>query len=60
VSDDEKQANLRPDASIEKFMEQCWVTELDDRIGCGEVKAQYQALNHRVVGIDLVRVATLA
>ncbi|KAG1147172.1 hypothetical protein G6F37_004712 [Rhizopus arrhizus] len=33
---------------------------LSDRIGCGEVKAQYQALSHRLVGIDLVRVATLA
>ena len=33
---------------------------LGDRIGCGEVKAQYLALNHRLDGIDLVRLATLA
>jgi hypothetical protein len=56
VSDDEKQANVRPDASINAIHG----AMLGDRIGCGEVKAQYQALNHRLVGIDLVRVATLA
>lgn len=32
---------------------------LGDRIGCGEVKVRYQALNHRLVDIDLARVATL-
>ncbi|KAI8370052.1 hypothetical protein EDC96DRAFT_440283, partial [Choanephora cucurbitarum] len=56
ISDDEKQANIRPDASINIIHGAL----LSDRIGCGEVKAQYQALNHRFVGIDLVRVATLA
>lgn len=55
VSDDEKQANIRPDASINIIHGAL----LSDRIGCGEVKAQYQALSHRLAGIDLVRVATL-
>lgn len=56
VSDEEKQATTRPDASIN-------ITNgaaLSKRIGCGEVKAQYQALNHRLVGIDLMRIAVLA
>ncbi|KAG2201425.1 hypothetical protein INT47_001474 [Mucor saturninus] len=56
VSDDEKQANVQPDASISII----YGATLGDRIGCGEVKAQYLALNHLLVGIDLVRVATLA
>ncbi|KAI7877302.1 uncharacterized protein EV154DRAFT_429430, partial [Mucor mucedo] len=56
VSDDEKQANVRPDASINRI----YGATLGDRLGCGEVKAQYLALNHRLVGIDLMRVATLA
>lgn len=33
---------------------------LGQRLGCGEVKPQYQALNHRLTGLDLVRVAHLA
>ncbi|KAK4518417.1 uncharacterized protein ATC70_008634 [Mucor velutinosus] len=56
VSDEEKQATTRPDASIN-------ITNgaaLSKRIGCGEVKAQYQALNHRLVGIDLMRITVLA
>ncbi|KAI8381159.1 uncharacterized protein BYT42DRAFT_634316 [Radiomyces spectabilis] len=56
VSDDEKQANIRPDASINIIHG----AMLGNRIGCGEVKAQYQALNHRLIGIDLFRVATFA
>ncbi|KAI9030962.1 hypothetical protein CLU79DRAFT_363397 [Phycomyces nitens] len=56
VSDDESQASIRPDASINIING----AMLSDRIGCGKVKAQYQAPNHRLVGIDLMRVATLA
>lgn len=56
VSDDEKQANIRPDASTNIIHGAL----LSNRIGCGEVKAQYQALSHWLVGIDLVHVATLA
>ncbi|KAI9033565.1 hypothetical protein CLU79DRAFT_1063 [Phycomyces nitens] len=33
---------------------------LSHRIGCSKVKSRYQALNHWLVGIDPVRVATLA
>lgn len=33
---------------------------MSKRIGCGEVKAQYQALNHRLAGIDLMRITLLA
>ncbi|KAI9008939.1 hypothetical protein CLU79DRAFT_711257, partial [Phycomyces nitens] len=33
---------------------------LDQRLGCGEVKSQYHALNHRLTGLDLIRVARLA
>ncbi|KAI7873802.1 hypothetical protein K492DRAFT_114737, partial [Lichtheimia hyalospora FSU 10163] len=56
VSDDEKQATTRPDASINIMHG----ASLSKRIGCGEVKAQYQSLNHRLVNIDLMRVAVLA
>ncbi|ORE00821.1 hypothetical protein BCV72DRAFT_96253 [Rhizopus microsporus var. microsporus] len=56
VSDEEKQATTRPDASINIING----AVLSKRIGCGEVKAQYQALNHRLVGIDLMRITVLA
>ncbi|KAI9318397.1 hypothetical protein BX666DRAFT_2018519 [Dichotomocladium elegans] len=56
VSDDEKTIMLRPDASI-NFVRGA---ALDRRLGCGEVKSQYQALNHRLVGLGLVRVAHFA
>ncbi|KAG0162296.1 hypothetical protein DFQ30_002389, partial [Apophysomyces sp. BC1015] len=56
VSDEEKQATTRPDALINIIHG----ASLSKRIGCGEVKAQYQALNHRLVGIDLMRITVLA
>ncbi|KAI8374348.1 uncharacterized protein BYT42DRAFT_499316 [Radiomyces spectabilis] len=56
VSDDDKPAMIRPDASINIM---CGAS-LGRRLGCGEVKPQHQALNHRLVGLDLVRVAHLA
>ncbi|ORX62108.1 hypothetical protein DM01DRAFT_1279465 [Hesseltinella vesiculosa] len=49
-------ATIQPDASIN-------ITNgasLGNRIGCGEVKAPYQALNHHLVSIDLMRIAVLA
>ncbi|CEP14353.1 hypothetical protein [Parasitella parasitica] len=56
ISDNEKVIMLRPDASINTVHG----AALDQRLGCGEVKSQYQALNHRLTGLDLVRVAHLA
>ncbi|KAI9487034.1 MAG: hypothetical protein EXX96DRAFT_614831 [Benjaminiella poitrasii] len=56
VSDEEKQATTRPDASINIT----YGASLGKRIGCGELKAQYQAFNHRLVGIDLMRITVLA
>lgn len=56
VSDDDKPAMIRPDASINIVSG----ASLGRRLGCGEVKPQAQALNHRLVGLDLVRVAHLA
>lgn len=47
---------IRPDASINIVRG----ASLGRRLGCGEVKPQTQALNHRLVGLDLVRVAHLA
>jgi hypothetical protein len=47
---------LRPDASINVV----YGAALDQRLGCGEIKSQYQALNHRLTGLDLIRVARLA
>ncbi|KAI8062680.1 hypothetical protein BC940DRAFT_369997 [Gongronella butleri] len=56
VSDDEKPTSMRPDASVNVLQG----AAIGDRIGVGEVKPQYQALNHRAVQKDLVRVAHLA
>lgn len=47
---------LRPDALINIV----YGAALDQRLGCGEVKSQYQALNYRLTGLDLVRAARLA
>ncbi|ORY99242.1 hypothetical protein BCR43DRAFT_488944 [Syncephalastrum racemosum] len=33
---------------------------LGSRLGCGEVKPQFQARNSRLIGIDLVRLGYLA
>ncbi|KAG0927147.1 hypothetical protein G6F29_012780 [Rhizopus arrhizus] len=56
ISDNDKVIMLRPDASINIV----YSAALDQRLGCGEVKSQYQALNHRLTGLDLIRVARLA
>ncbi|CEG78108.1 hypothetical protein RMATCC62417_12761 [Rhizopus microsporus] len=56
VSDDEKITTLQPDASINIVHG----VALDRRFGYGEAKSQYQALNHRLIGLDLVRIAHLA
>ncbi|KAG2206527.1 hypothetical protein INT47_008544 [Mucor saturninus] len=56
ISDNDKVVTLRPDASINVV----YGAVLDQRLGCGEVKSQYHALNHRLTGMDLLRVAHLA
>ncbi|KAL7315620.1 hypothetical protein PS15m_004817 [Mucor circinelloides] len=50
VSDDDKPAMIRPDASINIA---CGAS-LGRRLGCGEVKPQTQALNRCLVGLDLL------
>ncbi|KAG1085187.1 hypothetical protein G6F42_021493 [Rhizopus arrhizus] len=55
VSDDEKMFTTRPDAS----MNIACGASLGKRIGCGEVKPQYQALNHQAIAKDLIRVGHL-
>ncbi|KAI8966993.1 hypothetical protein BDF20DRAFT_933015 [Mycotypha africana] len=55
VSDDEKILSPRPDASINIVNG----ASLGQRVGCGEVKPQYQALNHKAVAKDLIRVGHL-
>lgn len=56
VSDDEKGITTRPDASINIVRG----ASLGQRLGCGEVKPQYQALNHKAIAKDLIRVGHLA
>ncbi|CEI97536.1 hypothetical protein RMCBS344292_11667 [Rhizopus microsporus] len=56
INDNDKVIMLRPDASINVV----YGAALDQRLGCGEIKSQYQALNHRLTGLDLIRVARLA
>lgn len=55
MSDDEKMFTTRPDAS----MNIACGASLGKRIGCGEVKPQYQALNHQAIAKDLIRVGHL-
>ncbi|ORX52444.1 hypothetical protein DM01DRAFT_1323629 [Hesseltinella vesiculosa] len=56
VSDDEKMITTRPDASM-NFVRGA---SLGHRVGCGEVKPQYQALNHNAIAKDLIRVCHMA
>ncbi|ORY99289.1 hypothetical protein BCR43DRAFT_489040 [Syncephalastrum racemosum] len=56
VGDKEKQGTMWPDASINIMQS----SALGPRLGCGEVKSQYQAQNSRFIGIDLVRLGYLA
>lgn len=56
VNDDEKMVTTRPDATINIIRG----ASLGQRVGCGEVKPQYQALNHKAIAKDLIRVGQLA
>ncbi|KAG2224835.1 hypothetical protein INT45_008017 [Circinella minor] len=56
ISDNDKVIMLRPDTSINVVYD----ATLDQRLGCGEIKSQYQALNHRLTALDLIRIARLA
>ncbi|KAG1449571.1 hypothetical protein G6F46_001755 [Rhizopus delemar] len=56
INDNDKVVILRPNVSINIV----YGAALGQRLGCGEVKPQHQALNHRLAGSDLVRAAHLA
>ncbi|ORY99254.1 hypothetical protein BCR43DRAFT_488965 [Syncephalastrum racemosum] len=56
VGDKEKEGTMWPDASINVMQS----SALGPRLGCDEVKSQYQAQSSRLIGIDLVRLGYLA
>ncbi|OBZ90352.1 hypothetical protein A0J61_01601 [Choanephora cucurbitarum] len=56
INDNDKVIMLRPDASINVV----YGAVVEQRLGCDEIKSQYQALNHRLTGLDLIRVVRLA
>ncbi|OAD74538.1 hypothetical protein PHYBLDRAFT_167945 [Phycomyces blakesleeanus NRRL 1555(-)] len=55
VNGKEKQATTKPTTWINII----YKASLSKQIGSVEVKTQYRALNHRLVGIDLIRITAL-